>query len=906
MTKEKSTNAVKKAKKSLMKSQIIAIIVLAAIVIGLAVSCGLIFLFTDENIDVYTEVLSYGENGNNETASYYSRAGEKEGEYALYDEDGNKMESFAYERWTCYETKLGTILSLDENGKIQVIAILDASDGETVNTANTALLLYGRTERKNIASLKAFNDNGGYEIYASTVSGTRTFLLRNYEASPINQITLSALLTRCGIFSAQVKLDREEMKKEDEKHADDEGYIPIINADGSINLSIYGLEDTYEVTDPETGEKIQKTTPYFILTETAGNAHKIIIGDLTSDGNHYYVRYENVNTVNPTPERLKQIEKIEKNVYLALKDPTASTGYSADMDLLLSSKSDICSPNIVKPINTSNYYDVRNFTVQRLENGEYRDIVSFTYDDLDDRINTIRQDTVYHFENAEALGLVGYEPDNDRIFDSLFALTSISSVSTPDITQSNSSANYVKTVALVSKKVNDLTAVTKEMIESDPEVQESILALSKYGLLEARYILSYDTPLVLGSASSPIVSQAVFISEKTAANTYYVWSPMYNQIVEVGAQYLDFISWDSFEWVDRDLFHTMITFCDGIRFKSGNDDYFFKLDQDVTVSTKYPLHSKLDSVNMTGGSYDADITTDETGNRDIKISLTAKYTAAGSTDSYTHTDEIYNYSIDAIRNYCREKAGESLTGLTAEEIAEKDAFGKSLTSEKKVNNIIDLTLETVFEGDENDVFPDLKIELTFSYNAGNLSISIRPNYSGTPSATAIYDDKVFSNYYASYLNDQNKAVELSETEKNTVEAFRKSVQRVSTTENSVTVSINGASPVSVDMEQFKALYTELVKVSFYGRADRSDIVGGKVLTADEMAELVAKGDDCTMKVEFYRSVGADLVFRMHDYSATKSFTTINDSGCFYVNITTRKGLMSSAKTVANGGIIKAE
>ena len=52
-----------------------------------------------------------------------------------------------------------------------------------------------------------------------------------------------------------------------------------------------------------------------------------------------------------------------------------------------------------------------------------------------------------------------------------------------------------------------------------------------------------------------------------------------------------------------------------------------------------------------------------------------------------------------------------------------------------------------------------------------------------------------------------------------------------------------------------------------------------------------------------RSVDSDLVFRMNDYSATKSYTTINGNGCFYINISSRKALFNSAKTVANGGDI---
>ena len=892
------TTAVAKAKKSLLRSQITAIIVLTAILFGLAVSCGIVLLFVNKDVDVYTEVLSYGDDGKNETASYYSREGEKAGTFALYDEDGNALTPFDYNGKTCYQTLGGNILTIDTTGLISVIAILDDSSGETINTSNTALLLYGRIERDTIASVETFNDEGGYMVYATTINGTRGFLLRGYEDSPINPITLSAIVTRCGIFSAQVKLDRKTMQEEDEKHANDAGYIPIINKDGSINLSIYGLEDTYEAIDPESGEKVTKTTPYFVLTDTKGNVHKVTIGKLTTDGNHYYVKYTNIKTTETDPAKLELIKKKEQNVYLVLKDPTASTAYSSDIAILLGSKANICSPKIVQSISTSNYYDVRDFTVMKKAGTDYKTVVSFTYDPLDQRLNTIRQDIVYRFNNTDDLDLSGYEPDNDRVFDALYALTNISSTETPDITQSNTSANYVKTVALVSKKVNDLTKVTKELIESDAEVRESILALSKYGLLEPEYVLSYDTPLVIDLETSPIISQTVLISKKTAMNTYYVWSPMYNQIVEIGAQYLEFMGWDSFDWVDRSMFHTIITFCDGMRFTSGGNDYLFGLEQEMTITTKYSLPKSLSNLYITNGSYDADITVSDSGKKSLLFSLTAKYQT-----SVTHTDKIANLDLDAIESYCIRIAKDKNDYDVA---TERDLFGTVLSKRDIVNGIVDLTMKAIFEGG-NSGFPSFDIYITFNYVGGNLSVSVIPSVKNLSfDTTTIYDSKVFSDYYAYYIDDNGTPANLSESELKLVNRYFKVVQRVQSKELRATVSVNGGAPKEIDIAQFKALYAEVLKVSFYGRADRTDIVGAKLLTDSEMQAFIAKGDDCTMKVEIYQSIGDDLVFRMNDYSATKSYTTINNKGCFYINIATRKALLASAKNVSEGGTLATD
>jgi hypothetical protein len=133
-----------------------------------------------------------------------------------------------------------------------------------------------------------------------------------------------------------------------------------------------------------------------------------------------------------------------------------------------------------------------------------------------------------------------------------------------------------------------------------------------------------------------------------------------------------------------------------------------------------------------------------------------------------------------------------------------------------------------------------------------------------------------------------------------VNAFFVTIQRLKSEQTKVTASINGAEPIEIPVEAFKDLYAELLITSFYGRADQTDITGGIVLTEQQMQELAAKGDDCSLKIEFYRSIGVDVVYRMYDYSATKTYTTINGSGCFYISKIMKNSIIDSAKTVANG------
>ncbi len=910
MMKEKNNSAVGKVKKSLMRSQVRAIAILLAAVLLLGAITAVVLYIVRKDIDTYREVLTYGETDT--YASYFSR---RDGDgFAVFDEEGKALPPFEYEKKVCYETRSGTILTLDENGMFSVIAMLDNGDGESINNSNTALLLYQRLESSEIKSIKSFNDKGGHTVYSVSEDlngdgkNENNFYIKGYENSPINKIVLSALTTRCGILSLQVKLDRETMLAEDEKHKNDEGYTPIINADGSVNFDIYGLGDKRTVTGDD-GKPEVRDAQYFILSDIYGNIHKVVIGDLSSDGAYYYVRYENIasalidsataSAAEKQREREK-LERIEKNVYLLARDPSASSGYSSDMSTtVLASAAEISSPTIILAYSTSNYYDVRNFTVQRREGEELKKVICFTYDPLDARLGTIRQDLVYHIVDAEALGLSGYEMDTDRTFDALFALTDISAASTDTssstMTPGNTSVNYVKTVALISEKVNDLSSITEEMMENDEEVRSSLLALSKYGLLDAEYMLSFDTPLDINDTDSDIVNQAVVISKKTENDTYYVWSPMFSQVVEIGAQYLSFLEYDSFDWVDRDLFHTGITFSDGLSVTAGDFSVIFNLYQKLTVSTRLSISAGSQSY------YSIDITTDENGARRLDVTSNVVYNMQytdGSTAQQTLSSNLLSLSISTVRNYCRRLLGEELTGLTAEELSAIERYAQNVGGKNVANGIATVTHTVTVSGDDYGYVPNKTYLLTFTYSGGELVLTAKA--AGSASSRTLYDSAVFDDYYSYYLDDQNKETALTEEEMAAVKEFFLTVQRVKSEETRVTARVNGGEPIEIEVDTFKDLYMELLKISFYGRADETDTAGGKALSAGEMAALAAS-DNCSLKIEFYRCVGEDLVYRSYDYSATKSFTTINRSGCFYINKMTKDAFLRSVKTVAEGG-----
>ncbi len=910
MMTENKNGAVGRAKRSLARSQIRAIVILLAAAILLGAVAAVVLYIVRQDIDTYTEVLTYASDGNDTYISYYSR---RDGDgFAVFDEDGNALAPFNYEDKTCYETLAGTILTLDENGMFSVIAVLDNGDGETVNSSNTALLLYQRLERAEIQSIETVNDKGGYSIYSVSEDTDgdgkkeQSFFIKGYESSPIHPVTLSAIVTRFGMLSLNVKLDRDKMLAEDEKHKDDGGYIPIINPDGSVNLSIYGLTETYEEIDEKTEKPVTKTTPYFILSDIYGNIHKVYVGNETTDGQHYYVRYENIasavlDSATATAEEKeaerKKLDSISKNVYLLTKDPSASSGYSSSVErIVLSSAAEISAPTIILTYGTNNYYDVRDFTIRKKNGDDYKKVISFTYDPIELRMNTIRQDLVYHIVDPEGLGLVGYEMDTDRTFAALFALTDISAAgsdtTSSTMNQENTAVNYVKTVALITDKVNDLSKVTEDMIKNDPEVRDAMLALSEYGLLEAEYILSFDMPLNINNADSEVISQAVLISKRTDDNTYYVWSPMFSQVVEIGAQYLNFVEYDSFDWVDRDLFHTMITFSEGMHITAGDLDVLFRIYEKLTV-TSSPSFSAASK-----GFFDVSVTVDENGKRKLAVSANIPYTLQytdGTTEEETYKADLVSLNIATVENYCRRLLGEDLTGLTAEELAAIERYAATVGGLNVAHGVVTLTHTVSIAGDQYGYVKPTSFLLTFTYEGGNLAMTARE--AGKVTSRLIYDAKVFSDYYAYYLNDGGVRPELTESELAAVNEYFLTVDRVKSEQTRVTVSVAGGEPFDMDVDEFKDLYLDLLVISFYGRADESDSVGGKVLTEEEMAALAA-GNDHSMEIRFFTTVGDDLVYRSYDYSATKSYTVINGQGKFYINKMTKDAFITSVAEIA--------
>lgn len=885
-------NAVKKAKKSLFKSQIRATAILVAVVLVLAGVCAVVMYMLRADIDTYYETGSNGAGGS-VTHTYYSRINPKGG-YMLVHEDGTQIESFTYGESVCYETKLGTWLTITANGMIKVYAQVEGdilvdseNSGDTGSKSGVRTLLFASLERSEIKSIKVVNDEGGYHIVSEDVKGAREFYIEGYRNVSLDNVVFAGLVARCGRPLA-TKLSVEQMMLEDAAHAGDEGYIPIIK-DGKINYSVYGLDETYEVVNKETGETETKTTPYYVITDNDGNSHKVIVGQMVPDGNGYYIRY--MGGTNRSGEPVHPREA----VYTVMRQYASSTGYVTAIDkTILAPAAEIVQPTIIYAMSATEHFDVRQFTVSLNigkdgdGNNIYDDIVCLTYDDLEKRLNTFRQDLVYHFENSEALGLSGYEPDTDRVFEVLQALTDVSAAASASETPGSiiPSANYVNTVALISPKLD-----LENLDLDDPDVAEAAIKLNEYGLLSAKYIISFNMPV---DGFDDPVHQALFISEKTENDTYYVWSPTFSQVVEIGSQYLFFLEWDSFDWVDRLLMHTFITFNDFIRVTAGDFDALFTLYQTHIITTKQYFADDSQS------AYNVRFITDKNGELHTKLSMEIPYRVMYQ-DGTTGTEklvtgDLVSLRLSTVENYCRLALG--LPMLEGTDPSAVERYSSSVTNSSVDGNKVTVLHKITVAGDDYGYLKASEYQLTFIYEDGRLVMKIRPV--GMKTERVLYDSHDFALYYKKYVDNGGENIDFTDAQNAAADEVFLSVTRVNTEEYRATVSINGGEPTDIPVDAYKDLYEKLILASFYGRVDEIKSGGATALTKDQIDGYIAKGDDCDLRIEVGVSVGDDFVYQIHDYTGLRSFVVLNGNGRFYINRMTKNDFINAAKTVANG------
>jgi len=935
------TNKKPRRKRSLFKSQIFTLIAIATLIIALAVGVGIAinrFAGGDEIIDSFTESFTSKENGK-VSYTYYSKntangfvitdADGKTIDNYFVDESGNVVEAAKEGTSHVFQTEIGSMLTLTATGKITYYARVD-HNGEYVGGDTSAkVLVFPRAKPEKIAEIFVHNvDKDGvvteFTVIGSDTDGNKSndyFYLKGYENATINKLISSTMCSFAGYTLTSKKLSIDFMEDYDEDHKNEAGYIPLVGADGKINFSEYGLD----------------SDNYYELTTTDGDKHRLYIGNAVPDGSGLYVRYQSES-------------EGDRNAVYILSDDSGMSAITGKLlsrsKIFLGKPETLIAPQIGLPTTLNTYLLVEDFIIsKRQPDGSYKNITDFSYIDLSLRNYTLSQYHPYIINDPDILS--GYIL-NDSLLDA--ALIDMYDISTLMNASYSSTAveNYVTVRKLVKNifpetlpsyyddMVAEIIASSEKAAKEDAELRAT---LEKYGLAEPENKLFY-TPMSFGStgmATTDGMPTYIWVSGLTEQKTYYVWAPIYQQILEIGASYLDMFTYDEYDWASTTVFDANISFCDSIRVtgddKDGNyKDILFELihEYDLTFKWNYSFTSATPPVStLSGSEYVMEVTVTEDGEYLLTLSSNVDYvvqyknTQTGEIvdDTETHSIEFFSkLSSDTVKNYAKYFLDQSTLGsLSSEEVEAVRNFANSVG---QITEQSDGTVKISYTGKDKGVpvaenpnyyyVPSTNYVTVYIYDPDTDVLTVSVNQAGSGVSAVVFEEDVFADLVEKIVTNDGEAT-LTDEELANVNSLYKRLENKTSTQTRLKITSfdkdgnvketktyvydknDRTAEGSVFMEAFKSYYKTLLYATYKGRVTETDTVGGKVLTEEQMAEYREKGDDCDLKIDIRLGIdGKGYTFRMYNYSVTRSYITSNGNGIFYLDRNRVEKLLADA------------
>ena len=488
---------------------------------------------------------------------YYIRY--KNGGYAMYTVDGEKLPTD--EQYGYYVTEFGNLIELDaESGKtVSVMVVDDLVEGETseqVTSNDVRVLMFPHIETKKILRLEVHNSNGSYVIERidqnGDVAAGGSLMLRGSPSVTFDPESIPALYTGAGYTISTRKL-KEPVKDENGEYSE------------------YGLVPEIRVDDE--GNEYEYQPNYYVITDTSGVSHKVILGDMLLAGTGYYAQYVELDG--------KGNETKRDAVYV-LNPATTSALYSPIEDLI--------QPMLTYPMTVNNYFDVENFLVARNEDGEYKEIVNFTYEDIADRENTVSALFPYVFDE----NLDGYHPSSEAIDPTLRAI-------------------YEPSVVKVEKVLLNSNTYEKTLAEYGFYREVTDSKGNKDYTVDADYILSFDFDVTDENGKvQGTVNNFILIVGPNENGNYYAYTTLnsvkgsgedrelsmlysYDTILEIDKSSFFFLDYDRYQWISRYYFELNVAFCESIKIESPEYSASFFLDNSLSDASA----SKSDLLSIT-------------------------------------------------------------------------------------------------------------------------------------------------------------------------------------------------------------------------------------------------------------------------------------------------------------------
>ena len=598
-----------KKRSTLMKRRRIAIIASVIAVIVLAIA--LVWVLDYAKTTTVTDPADGTE--------YFIRYREKT--YALYDTD-KKTKLPTDEQYGYYVTHADTLIEVDaETGEYEIIAVVDTEGSEVVGF-NQRLLMFPHIEKANIRQLEVHNEEGSFtfarmNIETGKIDDSSDFVIKDSPLTSFDQEMFASLYVSAGYTLTTMKI--EDPIKDDNGEFSEYGLVP---EEGRVRNVVDEKTGELEV-DKETGEYITETydyvPAYYILTDTSGNEYKVIIGDMLVTGGGYYVQYVDMSGE----------EEVKRDAVYVL---------SSDFgDTMLAAIEEFVTPQLTYPMSMNNYFDVEDFFVLN-KTGEYSAdakldelydaVVGFTFIPLDERENTIKASEPYVFSGYS---LDGYTPSSNNIDACLQGMYDPAFVGCHKL--SPTAEDIVECGLAVEAGLNDKGKMTYEMVP------------------DYMVMFNFDVTDDDGNVVET-VNHVIYISRdpEDKNGNFYAFTEIYevddegntgemlydlNMIVEIQPHSMEFLSWDSYDWINSGYVNLNIAFCDKITLTSGDGYYAeFLLDNTASDSTE-----SISSTNLKV------VATDSNGNARTTFSYLEVYDESGNLWVITAT-EIKCYKAD--------------------------------------------------------------------------------------------------------------------------------------------------------------------------------------------------------------------------------------------------------------------
>ncbi len=534
-------------KRSMMGRQKIAIAVLAAVAVLLVIT----FVIVAQLIAVYTFVDTYTVDGVEYNDKYYIKR--QDGVYKLFDADGNLMETNGVLETVFIAKGSGNQYRIDpETGKHTLRATVDAEDGEY--SSGTILLMFPQILSSDFYSITMKNEQGGdYTVYR-TAEGIK---VKEFEKSNLefDQDLFAQLCFSCGYMLANRKMGANST----------DPLIPRL-PDGTIDYSVYGLDTpqaTYTISGilykkNADGSDMYKNGKYVIDYDEDGNpqpdpekTYTVHIGDAILSGAGYYVRLEG-----------------RGSVYIVTTDYIETT--------ILQPIEELIVPRAVFPVSVTYHSMGKDFLLGYLPTWrdskiELETLVSFTYSELEERINTMNSTRPYLPGISVMSGYHINENSAISVFETFYSIECIA-----------------------CRKIG----LTEE-------------TMAEFGLDKDVYYLTYATYSgnVDENGDKLYAKNELFISQKTPQGTYYVAAVPFDMIVEVDQYYLSFLEWDYMKWYNEAFIFHNVAYVRDIKFEFNGEafglpsDKTFDFTLDNSLSYAYYVNEKNEfkGINLSEG-----------------------------------------------------------------------------------------------------------------------------------------------------------------------------------------------------------------------------------------------------------------------------------------------------------------